>query len=138
MNKKQMKQIEKLQKLKESGALTEDEFKVEKEKILNSTVTTNKNSHKASIKKIGIILGIVVLVIVIGVVIFFVIKNKNNTEPTSSETNSSKIDNQVSIDSSSNIQAGHIGNMSFGNYNSDDENFDETQKNLIIIICIFQ
>lgn len=131
MNKKQMKQIEKLQKLKESGALTEDEFKVEKEKILNSTVTTNKNSHKASIKKIGIILGIVVLVIVIGVVIFFVIKNKNNTEPTSSETNSSKIDNQVSIDSSSNIQAGHIGNMSFGNYNSDDENFDETQKNLI-------
>ncbi len=131
MNKKQMKEIEKLQKLKESGALTDDEFKVEKEKILNSNVTTNKNSDNSTIKKTCIILGIIVLVVIIGVVIFFVIKNKNNTEPTSSETNSSEIANQASVDSSSNIQAGHISNISFGNYNSDDENFDETQKNII-------
>lgn len=132
MNKKQIKEIEKLQKLKESGALTDDEFKVEKEKILNSNVTTNKISDNSTIKKTYIIIGIIVLVAIIGVVIFFVIKNRyNNTEPTSSETNRSEIDNQVSTDSSSNIQAGHIDNISFGNYNSDDENFDEIQKNII-------
>lgn len=133
MTKKQIKEIENLQKLKESGALTEDEFKVEKEKILNSNVTTNKNSDNSKIKKTFIILGIVVLVI-IGVVIFFVIKNKSNnsieTVSSSTKTTSSEIDNQVSTDSS-NIQAGHVGNISFGNYNSDDEHFNETQKNII-------
>lgn len=131
MNKKQMKEIENLQKLKESGALTEDEFKVEKDKILNANTTINQNLCNVKNKAPFIILGIVALVI-IGIIVFLLIKNKS-IEPALSLTKepSSGNDNQVSIDSSSNIQAGHISNISFGNYNSNDENFNETQKNII-------
>ena len=42
MDKKQMKEIENLQKLKESGALTEEEFKNEKNKILSPAEKKNE------------------------------------------------------------------------------------------------
>ena len=41
-----IEKLEKLQKLKESGALTEEEFLLEKEKLLNETTTPSNNITK--------------------------------------------------------------------------------------------
>ena len=62
-----IEKIEKLQKLKESGSLTEEEFKIEKEKILNNEVKDIKISFNA----ILVIIIIVTLIICIGGLIWY-------------------------------------------------------------------
>ena len=62
-----IEKIEKLQKLKESGSLTEEEFKIEKEKILNNEVKDIKISFNAVL----VIIIIVTLIICIGGLIWY-------------------------------------------------------------------
>ena len=52
--------LEKLKQLKESGAITDTEFQIEKSKILNDNTNENKNTGKTPKKSKGkIILGII-------------------------------------------------------------------------------
>ena len=136
MDKKQMKEIENLQKLKENGALTDEEFQEEKKKILNSDKKKNdkcvENFQKTNNKKILIIIGIAILVIIIVTAITLVLKNKSNNNLNSNTSASSNVENDKKTKSdSSNLQAGNIDNISFGNYNSNNPKFNETQKNII-------
>lgn len=90
------KNLERLQKLKESGALTEDEFQREKEKILNkdnaNNIKTNKNISKTDNEKpkeerkiswrkyikIYVILFIVLFLIALSPVVISGIQRKQN------------------------------------------------------------
>lgn len=61
-------ELEKLKHLKESGALTEEEFEKEKKTILSDTPNTNKIKENKTAKPkmtTGKIIGIIILVIVI-------------------------------------------------------------------------
>lgn len=61
--------LEKLQKLKESGTITEEEFKKEKTKILNSN---EKKKHKVSIGKTFIVLAIIAAILTIIFVVQYI------------------------------------------------------------------
>ncbi len=62
-------ELEKLQKLKESGTITEMEFEQEKQKILNSKVNEENNKIKRS--KIFFIITIIgVIITILGVIIY--------------------------------------------------------------------
>ena len=51
--------LEKLKQLKESGAITETEFEIEKSKILNNNIgSNNPTDKKATLALIGFILGL--------------------------------------------------------------------------------
>lgn len=55
-------QIEKLQKLKESGSLSDQEYELEKKKILNAVETNGKRSYKF------VIISITVAIIIISLI----------------------------------------------------------------------
>lgn len=113
-----LEELDRLQKLKESGTLTVEEFEKEKAKILNK---------KGNRKKIAIIVMaiLVAIFIIIGVILGIRINSgRNINEQISTNSNDIK-------ETSSNIQAGYVDNISFGNYNSSDKNFSETQKRII-------
>ncbi len=51
--------LEKLKQLKDSGAITETEFEIEKQKVLNSNLGNgNKTDKKSTIAMVGFILGL--------------------------------------------------------------------------------
>ena len=55
--------LEKLKQLKESGAITETEFEIEKSKILNNNIgSNNPTDKKATLALIGFILGLVSII----------------------------------------------------------------------------
>lgn len=118
MNKKQMKLIEKIQKLKERGALTNEEFNKEKEKIL-------KNNNNVNNNKLVIIIAFLIILLLISIVYMVV----GNSKKFSNKGNKQK--ELESSNSSSNIQMGQLKNISFGNYNSENEEFNEIQKDII-------
>lgn len=120
-----IEKLEKLQKLKESGAITEQEFNAEKEKLMNSKNTNNK--------KMNVIIVIIVLVILIAAGIFAVYYFNNNSKETNS--NKSNITDEREGEGfeqeSANMYANGTDNVSFANMNSDDENFDNTQQEIL-------
>lgn len=115
-----LEKLEQLQKLKESGSLTEEEFKQEKEKLLGGE---NKKSKKVII----IILTVVLLVCIVGGIYYFI---SNKSVETSSSGNSKK-DETGFEQASANMQANGTQNLSFGNMNSDDENYTKIQQEII-------
>ncbi len=115
-----LEKLEQLQKLKESGSLTEEEFKQEKEKLLGGE---NKKSKKVII----IILTVVLLVCIVGGIYYFI---SNKSVETSSSGNSKK-DETGFEQASANMQANGTQNLSFGNMNQDDKNLSDIQQNII-------
>lgn len=82
------KKVEQLQKLKDSGTITEQEFNAEKEKILNTEMKGNKNK-----KVIGIIiLSIIVIIVIVGAIIY-TIKNNNTYETIAGTEENKAIEN---------------------------------------------
>ena len=115
------KEIEKLQKLRESGGLTEEEFNTEKEKILNS----EKNS-KESKKLAYCVLIIIIVSIILVAVYFFVLKDKKD------DGNKTKNDNkQVFASTSTNAQKNGVKQLSFNNMSADDKNLSDIQREII-------
>ena len=118
-----IEKIEKLQKLKESGAITEQEFNAEKEKLMNNKSTNNK--------KIKVIIAIIVLVVLITGGIFAIYYfNSNSTETISNKSNEITTEDGFE-QTSANMVANNTDNVSFANMNSDDENFDNTQQEIL-------
>ena len=118
-----IEKIEKLQKLKESGAITEQEFNAEKEKLMNNKSTNNK--------KIKVIIAIIVLVVLITGGIFAIYYfNSNSTETMSNKSNEITTEDGFE-QTSANMVANNTDNVSFANMNSDDENFDNTQQEIL-------
>lgn len=55
--------LEKLKQLKDTGAITDTEFEIEKSKILNGSISNNNNADKKATKgMIGFILGLVSII----------------------------------------------------------------------------
>ena len=76
--------MEKLKQLKESGAITDTEFQIEKSKILNDNTNENKNTGKTPKKSKGkIILGIIAVVVL---VIIFASGGSSNVGSSSNQT----------------------------------------------------
>ncbi len=113
-----LEKIEQLQKLKDNGSITDEEFNKEKEKILDKGKSGNKI----------IILSIICIVaVVIAIIGFFVYNNPNkNNINDKSESNEKEI-----IETSGNIQANGTKNISFENINSDDDSLTEIQKDIV-------
>ena len=119
-----IEKIEKLQKLKESGAITEQEFNAEKEKLINNKRTNNK--------KIKVIIAIMVLVILIAGGIFATYYfNNNSTETSTNENNATETTEEGFEQTSANVYANGTDNVSFANMNSDDENYNSTQQEIL-------
>ena len=74
-----IEKLEKLQKLKESGAITEQEFNTEKEKLMSDKNTSNK--------KIKVMIAIIALILVIVGGIFAVYYFTNNNTQISTNEN---------------------------------------------------
>ena len=114
-----LEKIERLQKLKENGSITEEEFNKEKEKILNKDTSKNK---------IIIFSAILIIVVVIAIIGFFIYNNfiKSNIDSKNNDNEKDKM-----IETSSNIQVNGTDNISFENINSDDNNLTEIQRDII-------
>lgn len=55
--------LEKLKQLKDTGAITDTEFEIEKSKVLNGSINNNNNADKKATKgMIGFILGLVSII----------------------------------------------------------------------------
>ena len=118
-----LEKLEKLQKLKESGAITDEEFKIEKEKLLNNTGNNNK-------KLIGKITVVLINVIAIALIItMIVLNNKKDDSVSKQDTTENK--EQVTTSTSANIMANSTDNVSFKNMNSDDKQLTDVQKDII-------
>lgn len=84
-------ELERLQELKEKGALSEQEFEVEKAKILNNNrEAENKSEKSKNIKKdILFIILVPVIIVFIGVIVNFIFYNtQNNSSPESAKVTS--------------------------------------------------
>lgn len=118
-----LEKLEKLQKLKESGTITEQEFNAEKEKLMNNKSTNSK--------KIKVIITIILLVILIAGGLFAIYYfNNDSTETMSNESNETTPEDGFE-QTSANMVANNTDNVSFANMNSDDENFDNTQQEIL-------
>lgn len=113
--------IEQLQKLKEKGVLTDEEFKTEKEKLLNEK---SKNGNKT----ITIVL-LIVLLACIGVGAFKFSTKNETTETGSNKTK--QLDENKAKQTSSNIKVNGKSNVSFNNMSADDEKLNEIQKDIV-------
>lgn len=121
-----IEKIEKLQKLKESGAITEQEFNSEKEKLMN-----NKNTNN---KKVKVIITIIIIVLLIAGGIFAVYYFNNHSKETNlNENNATKTETKEDgfEQTSANVYANGTDNVSFANMSSDDEDLDNTQKEIV-------
>lgn len=120
--------LEKLEKLKLSGSLTDEEFNVEKEKILKSQDKTGN--------KINLIIGIsvIIAIVLLGLVAYFLINNSKNRilENNQNISNSEESNNSKTFEqTSANIQEGKLDKVSFMNMDSNDTNLDEIQRNIV-------
>ncbi len=116
-----IEKLEKLQKLKESGAITEQEFNTEKEKLMSDKNTSNK--------KIKVMIAIIALILVIVGGIFAVYYFTNNN--TQISTNENTVTEDGFEQTSANVYANGTDNVSFANMNSDDGNLDSTQQEIL-------
>lgn len=107
-----LEKIEKLQKLKESGSLTEEEFKKEKEKILNNEVKDIKISFNA------IIVIILIVLIVAGIGIYFYFNTRNQKVEEKEET-------------ILNSQVGTLSKRSFSEMQSKIDDTDDMQASIL-------
>lgn len=74
-----LEEIEQLQRLKESGAITQEEFEIEKHKVLNEQVSqTNKETinKKSKAKLFFILAGIFLVVTIMCIIITLYMNNK--------------------------------------------------------------
>ncbi len=118
-----LEKLEKLQKLKENGTITEQEFKIEKEKLIN-----NKSTKKS---KMIIAIIIVFILIIIGVycIYYFIINNK---EETSTVEDTDIADTEEGFEqTSANVYTNGTDNVSFTNMSGDDENLTDIQKEIV-------
>lgn len=115
-----LEKLEQLQKLKECGSLTDEEFKQEKEKLLSGE---NKKSKKAII----IILIVALLVCIAGGIYYF---TSNKSAETSSSGNSKKDESGIE-QASENKQASETKKLSFSSMSADDEGLSDTQKDIV-------
>ena len=120
-----IEKIEKLQKLKESGAITEQEFNAEKEKLMN-----NKGSNS---KKIKVTIAIIILVVLIagGIFAAYYFANNKNTQTKSNESNAIETKEDGFEQTSANVYANGTDNVSFANMSGDDENLTDAQKEVV-------
>ena len=137
-----LEKIDKLQKMKESGALTEEEFNNEKLKILNN----EKNGSKDISVTIVLIL-IIVLVAIIMILMFRKKSNNGENQLASSILSSKGIETTENLDdlieesnedemketSKVNSESANVntGNVSFANINSSNNNLDEIQQSVV-------
>lgn len=118
-----IEKLEKLQKLKESGAITEQEFNTEKEKLMNKKQANNK--------KVKVAIAIIIIIILIAGGIFAVYYFNNNTEQTSTNKNDITSTENGFEQTSANVYANGTENVSFTNMNSDDEGLTDIQKEIV-------
>lgn len=119
-----LEKLEKLQKLKENGTITEQEFNTEKEKLMS-----NKNINNKRVKVIIAVIIILVLIIGGAFAVYYFTNNKS-TETSSNESNTAETEEGFE-QTSANMVANNTDNVSFANMNSDDENFDNTQQEIL-------
>ena len=111
----ELDKLEKLQKLKENGTITEQEFNMEKEKIIN-----NKKINKKII-----ITVIVIILVLIVISAYYII---NNVITTKENINT---ENKGFEQASANIYANGTDNISFANMSGDDEKLTDIQKEIV-------
>lgn len=116
-----LEKLEQLQKLKERGSLTEEEFKQEKEKLLSKE---NKNNNKTIV-----IVLLVVLLACIGIGAFYFVTKNETTKTGSNETKQQ--DENGFKQTSANIQANGTNNLSFNNMSADDEKYTDVQQEIL-------
>lgn len=119
MNK--IENLEKLQKLKAEGTITEEEFQKEKEQILNK---------KGKKNKILIFICILVILFIIAGIVYFCITNKT---PSIEEGKTENIQNTEEgfKQTSANVEVNNAEKTSFINMNSDDKNYSEIQSEIL-------
>lgn len=119
-----LEKLEQLQKLKDTGSLTDEEFKIEKEKLLNKKESNNKKT-----KVIIAILIIIALLVGGGIGIYYITNNK--TAPTTSTTDDKSKEEQGFKQESGNIAVNGTETVSFRNMNVEDEKFNEIQREIL-------
>lgn len=119
-----LEKLEKLQKLKENGTITEQEFNTEKEKLMS-----NKNINNKRVKVIIAVIIILVLIIGGAFAVYYFTNNKS-TETSSNESNETTSEDGFE-QTSANLYANGTDNVSFANMNSDDENYNSTQQEIL-------
>ena len=119
-----LEKLEKLQKLKENGTITEQEFNTEKEKLMS-----NKNINNKRVKVIIAVIIILVLIIGGAFAVYYFTNNKS-TETSSNESNETTSEDGFE-QTSANLYANGTDNVSFTNMNSDDENYNSTQQEIL-------
>ena len=116
-----LEKIEQLQKLKENGSITDEEFNKEKEKLLSK----GKN-------KTVIAFAILISIAIIVAICFYVFSNTNKKDVNNKEEISKNNTNaEELVETSSNIQANGTDNISFEHINSDDDNLTEIQSDIV-------
>ncbi len=122
MNK--LENLEKLQKLKTDGIITEEEFQKEKEQILN------KKSKK---NKIIIFICILVILCVIAGILYFCVMNRKNDNTDSKQATAETTENNEDgfKQASANVEVNNTEKTSFINMNSDDKNYSEIQSEIL-------
>ena len=120
-----LEKLEKLQKLKENGTITEQEFNVEKEKLMNNKSTNNK--------KTKVIIAVIIILILItgGAFAIYYFTNNKSAETSSNSSNTTETKEDGFEQESANIYANGTDNVSFANMNSDDENLTDIQKEIV-------
>ena len=119
-----LEKLEKLQKLKENGTITEQEFNTEKEKLMS-----NKNINNKRVKVIIAVIIILVLIIGGAFAVYYFTNNKS-TETSSNESGTAETEEGFE-QTSANVYANGTDNVSFANMNSDDENYNGTQQEIL-------
>lgn len=71
-------ELEQLQALKNNGSITETEFEIEKQKVLNSSDNTNKTKRNKVVKAVIIVLVIFGILLGIGGIANFIYDKANN------------------------------------------------------------
>lgn len=119
-----LEKLEKLQKLKENGTITEQEFNIEKEKLVGDKSTNNKRV------KIIVAIIIVLVLLVIGAFCIYYFINSNNEVSTTEDSNTENTEGGFE-QTSANVYTEGTDNVSFANMNSDDEDLDSTQQEIL-------
>ena len=132
---KNLDELEKLQKLRENGSLTDDEFEKEKQKILADEHTDDYN--KKLLGKIALIsVNVIAIVLVIVMLVLYFNKNKTieNQDANIESTETSKTENIGKTDEKSENEVkqastnAYLRNTSFSNMNSNNESLTDIQK----------
>ena len=120
-------ELERLQNLKLKGALSEQEFEIEKAKILNNDVNSQlKNNKWGNLKKdLLFIILIPVVIVTIGSIVNFIFSNNQN------RNNLSRGNYYITQETNTNIATNTIENNKINNTNTDTAVKSEKNTSLI-------